>query len=199
MTSLKLVIADTLSPWVAAVFNSNAPVMFFEASAGALCYTFQIYFDFSGYSDMALGIGRFFNIELPINFNSPYKATSIIDFWIGNSRCYHNNIVPKIICRNDSLETHDVVNVGAEEASPFEMLVKHKKMMACGKLENANFCFFVLDPEFFFESLYVKKHYEKIFLNSSQWSVLAFRYGNFYFVPYSYFFELSPLCTDQKR
>lgn len=77
----KLVIADTLSPWAAAVFDSSDIVTFFDAWAGALCYTFQIYFDFSGYSDMALGLGRMFNIELPINFDSPYKATSVIDFW----------------------------------------------------------------------------------------------------------------------
>ncbi|PIE69149.1 MAG: membrane-bound O-acyltransferase family protein [Deltaproteobacteria bacterium] len=77
----KLVIADTLSPWVAAVFDSTDPVTFFDAWAGALSYTFQIYFDFSGYSDMALGLGRLFNITLPVNFNSPYKATSVINFW----------------------------------------------------------------------------------------------------------------------
>ena len=77
----KLVIADTFSPWVAAVFDSGDKLTLFEGWCGALCYTFQIYFDFSGYSDMALGLGRLFNIELPINFDSPYKATSIIDFW----------------------------------------------------------------------------------------------------------------------
>lgn len=77
----KVVIADTLSPWVAAVFDSTNPLTFFESWAGILCYTFQIYFDFSGYSDMAVGLGKLFNIDIPINFNSPYKATSIIDFW----------------------------------------------------------------------------------------------------------------------
>ena len=46
-----------------------------------LAYTFQIYFDFSGYSDMAIGLGRMVGICLPLNFNSPYKATGIIDFW----------------------------------------------------------------------------------------------------------------------
>ena len=54
---------------------------FFEAWGGSLAYTFQLYFDFSGYSDMAIGIARMFGIRLPLNFNSPYKATSIIDFW----------------------------------------------------------------------------------------------------------------------
>jgi len=77
----KLVIADTLSPWVAALFDSSSTPTFFEAWAGTLSYTFQIYFDFSGYSDMALGLGKLFNIDLPLNFNSPYKATSVIEFW----------------------------------------------------------------------------------------------------------------------
>lgn len=52
-----------------------------EAWLGMLCYSFQIYFDFSGYSDMALGLGRMFGLRLPINFASPYKATNIVDFW----------------------------------------------------------------------------------------------------------------------
>jgi hypothetical protein len=54
---------------------------FFEAWGGALAYTFQLYFDFSGYSDMAIGAARMFGIKLPINFHSPYKATNIIEFW----------------------------------------------------------------------------------------------------------------------
>jgi len=54
---------------------------FGEAWVGLLCYCFQIYFDFSGYSDMALGLGRIFGLSLPVNFNSPYKARNIIDFW----------------------------------------------------------------------------------------------------------------------
>ena len=54
---------------------------FDHAWIGALAYTFQLYFDFSGYSDMAIGISLMFGIFLPLNFNSPYKATSIVDFW----------------------------------------------------------------------------------------------------------------------
>ena len=77
----KVILADTFSPLVAAVFDdANVPTLI-EAWGAALAYTFQIYFDFSGYSDMALGLGRLFNIVLPENFNSPYKACSIIDFW----------------------------------------------------------------------------------------------------------------------
>jgi len=77
----KVVIADSLSDWVATVFGDANTVTFLEAWAGALSYTFQLYFDFSGYSDMAIGLGTMININLPLNFNSPYKATSISDFW----------------------------------------------------------------------------------------------------------------------
>jgi alginate O-acetyltransferase complex protein AlgI len=77
----KVLIADNLSPWVAPVFEHAGEITFIEAWVGALSYTFQLYFDFSGYSDMAIGLGLLFNIRLPINFNSPYKATSISDFW----------------------------------------------------------------------------------------------------------------------
>ncbi|MCT7988536.1 MBOAT family O-acyltransferase [Laspinema olomoucense] len=79
--SKKMLIADNLSPWVALVFNNAESVTFVEAWIGALSYTFQLYFDFSGYSDMAIGLGWMVNINLPINFNSPYKASSMIDFW----------------------------------------------------------------------------------------------------------------------
>lgn len=77
----KVLIADNISPWVAPIFNNANTVNFLEAWVGALSYTFQLYFDFSGYSDMAIGLGLMFNIDLPINFDSPYKATSISDFW----------------------------------------------------------------------------------------------------------------------
>src|ERR1700744_131996 len=76
----KTVLADGIQPMVALAFNQAAP-SFDQAWIGALAYTFQLYFDFSGYSDMAIGISLMFGIFLPLNFNSPYKATSIIDFW----------------------------------------------------------------------------------------------------------------------
>lgn len=77
----KVLIADHLSPWVSMVFSHSQEVVFIEAWVGVLAYTFQLYFDFGGYSDMAIGLGLLFNINLPVNFNSPYKATSISDFW----------------------------------------------------------------------------------------------------------------------
>jgi len=77
----KVVIADTFAQWVSAGFDHSTILTFFEAWATSLSYTFQLYFDFSGYADMAIGAALLFNIRLPINFNSPYKATSIQDFW----------------------------------------------------------------------------------------------------------------------
>ena len=77
----KVVIADSLAIWVAVGFDDTTTLNFFEAWATSLSYTFQLYFDFSGYVDMAIGIGLLFNIKLPVNFNSPYKATNIQDFW----------------------------------------------------------------------------------------------------------------------
>ena len=80
----KVLIADQVAGYANPVFNAAAagvPMPFLEAWCGTLAYTFQIYFDFSGYSDMAIGLGLMLNVRLPINFNSPYKATSLIDFW----------------------------------------------------------------------------------------------------------------------
>ncbi|MFA8439727.1 MBOAT family O-acyltransferase [Pueribacillus sp. YX66] len=77
----KVVIADSVALWATPGFDEATSLTFYEAWGSALAYTFQLYFDFSGYSEMALGLGLMFNIKLPINFNSPYKANSIIDFW----------------------------------------------------------------------------------------------------------------------
>jgi D-alanyl-lipoteichoic acid acyltransferase DltB (MBOAT superfamily) len=77
----KVVIADTFAVWATAGFDTTIILNFFEAWATSLSYTFQLYFDFSGYTDMAIGLALLFNIKLPINFNSPYKATDIQDFW----------------------------------------------------------------------------------------------------------------------
>ncbi|MBO3457617.1 MBOAT family protein [Aetokthonos hydrillicola Thurmond2011] len=77
----KLLIADPLSLWVDTLFKNANNLGCLEAWVAALSYTFQLYFDFSGYSDMAVGLGWMLNIELPINFDSPYKSISIIEFW----------------------------------------------------------------------------------------------------------------------
>ncbi|SHO80917.1 Probable poly(beta-D-mannuronate) O-acetylase [hydrothermal vent metagenome] len=77
----KVVIADTFSIWATSGFDMATTLNLFEAWATSLSYTFQLYFDFSGYTDMAIGIALLFNIKLPMNFNSPYKAINIQDFW----------------------------------------------------------------------------------------------------------------------
>lgn len=77
----KIVLADTFAGWATPGFDEKATLDFTEAWVTSLSYTFQLYFDFSGYTDMAIGASLLFNIRLPINFNSPYKALSIQDFW----------------------------------------------------------------------------------------------------------------------
>lgn len=80
----KLLLADAFSDYANPVFSAAAKgeqLRLFEAWAGALSFTLQIYFDFSGYSDMAIGMSKMFGIDLPINFNSPYKAANFIEFW----------------------------------------------------------------------------------------------------------------------
>jgi len=77
----KVVIADTFALWATSGFDNATTLNLFEAWATSLSYTFQLYFDFSGYTDMAIAVALLFNIKLPINFNSPYKATNIQDFW----------------------------------------------------------------------------------------------------------------------
>lgn len=77
----KIVIADTLAVLANNGFDTVKSFGFCAAWATALAYTLQIYFDFSGYSEMAIGLGKMFNIELPVNFDSPYKSKSIREFW----------------------------------------------------------------------------------------------------------------------
>lgn len=77
----KVVIADSFEILVNHGFDSGQTLNFLEAWLVHYSYTFQLYFDFSAYSDMAIGLALMFNIELPINFRSPYKGTSIINLW----------------------------------------------------------------------------------------------------------------------
>lgn len=77
----KIVLADIFGVWANNGFDQAPMLTFFEAWATSLAYTFQLYFDFSGYTDMAIGAALLMNIKLPINFDSPYKAINIRDFW----------------------------------------------------------------------------------------------------------------------
>lgn len=77
----KVLIADTLSKIVTLGYDNIHFIYTITVVIITICYSLQIYFDFSGYCDMAYGIGYMFNIKLPVNFNSPYKAVSVTDFW----------------------------------------------------------------------------------------------------------------------
>jgi alginate O-acetyltransferase complex protein AlgI len=77
----KVAIADTLAVWATQGFDKTETLTFIEGWITSITYTFQLYFDFSGYTDMAIGAALLFNIALPMNFNSPYKALDIQDFW----------------------------------------------------------------------------------------------------------------------
>ncbi|MCX5830895.1 MAG: MBOAT family protein [Deltaproteobacteria bacterium] len=80
----KVIIADLFGSYANPVFTTLAQggiVNIYNCWVGVLSYTFQIYYDFSGYSDMAIGLSRMFGIRLPLNFHSPYKATNMVEFW----------------------------------------------------------------------------------------------------------------------
>jgi len=80
----KVILADGIAVHVDRIFDAatlNSKITLLEAWSGAVSYGLQLYFDFSGYSDMAIGVSRMFGISLPINFFSPYKSSSIIEFW----------------------------------------------------------------------------------------------------------------------
>jgi len=80
----KVVVADGFAPYADGAFDAvrdGTALSFAEAWVGVTAYALQLYFDFSGYSDMAIGLARLFNIRLPLNFDSPYKAVNIVEFW----------------------------------------------------------------------------------------------------------------------
>ena len=106
----KVVIADIFAEWATKGFDEATILTFAEGWATSLSFTFQLYFDFSGYTDMAIGIALVFNIKLPINFNSPYKATDIQDFW----RRWH-------ITLTRFLRDHIYIPLGGKKAKRFRV------------------------------------------------------------------------------
>ena len=115
----KTVIADRMAGFATPLFDAaKAEKLLDTADAwtGAIAYSFQIYFDFSGYSDMAIGLAWMFGIALPFNFNSPYKATSIIDFW----RRWH-------ITLSHFLKSYLYIPLGGNRQGPWR---RHANLMA---------------------------------------------------------------------
>ena len=103
----KTVIADPLITHASAFYNASEVSGMVNAWSAVIAYTFAYYFDFSGYIDMALGLGRMFNIELPQNFNSPYKARTFADFWrrwnMTISRFFNNTVFANLFHFGDRI------------------------------------------------------------------------------------------------
>lgn len=120
----KVLIADNLAGFVAPIFleRAEAPSLFL-AWGGALAYTFQLYFDFSGYSDMAIGLSRLFGVRLPLNFASPYKAVNIIEFW----RRWHMTL-------SRFLRDYLYIPLGGNRFGPFRRHINLMVTMALGGL-----------------------------------------------------------------
>jgi alginate O-acetyltransferase complex protein AlgI len=132
----KVVLADGVAPYADAVFRPAdaglAPDLY-EAWLGALAYTFQLYFDFSGYSDMAIGLSWMFNVRLPFNFDSPYRAASISDFW----RRWH-------ISLSNFLRDYLYIALGGNRRGTFQRYVNLAITMLLGGLwHGANWSFVV--------------------------------------------------------
>ena len=109
----KVVFADSIAPFANTVFDGVAaggPVDPLTSWIGATCYALQLYFDFSGYSDMAIGLGFIFGLRLPLNFDSPFKATNISDFWrrwhITMTRYFTNYIFSGLAMRGMRASAH---------------------------------------------------------------------------------------------
>lgn len=119
----KIVLADGIQPYVAPVFDGGGDPHFFAAWGGALAYTLQLYFDFSAYSDMAVGLSKMFNVDLPFNFNSPYKARNISDFW----RRWHMTL-------SRFLREYLYIQMGGNRQGPFRRYVNLLVTMLLGGL-----------------------------------------------------------------
>lgn len=132
----KVIFADTAATYsdpVFAALEQGIGLTFQETWVGVLAYTFQIYFDFSGYSDMAIGLARMFGVRLPINFNSPYKAASIIQFW----RCWHMTL-------SRFLRDYVYIPLGGNRCSPFRKQINLLATMLIGGLwHGANWTFVI--------------------------------------------------------
>lgn len=127
----KVLIADRISEIIDPLLSQPDSLGLFGAWACMLGYTMQIYFDFSGYSDMAIGLGRLFNIELPQNFNSPYKALDIVDFW----RRWHMTL-------SNWLRDYLYISLGGNRKGPFRQKINLMMTMFLGGLwHGANWTF----------------------------------------------------------
>jgi D-alanyl-lipoteichoic acid acyltransferase DltB (MBOAT superfamily) len=138
----KVFIADPLAPMTELAFGPAADAIappFVDAWMGSIAFSLQLYFDFSGYSDMAIGLALMFGIRFPVNFNSPYKAASIIEFW---SRwhmtltrfltAYVYNPMVTAIARRRARKGKPLFNRSAPSVGPFVVLVAVPTLVTMG-------------------------------------------------------------------
>lgn len=132
----KVLLADSFAEYATPIFEGTKTGIepsFIVAWAGALAFTLQIYFDFSGYSDMAIGLSRLFGVNIPLNFNSPYKANNIIDFW----RRWH-------ITLSDFLRDYLYIPLGGNRFGAFRRYINLMVTMLLGGLwHGANWTFVI--------------------------------------------------------
>jgi alginate O-acetyltransferase complex protein AlgI len=129
----KVLVADTLAAMINPALNAQVQVSTITAWLLMLGYTYQLYFDFSGYSDMAVGLGLLFGLRLPQNFDSPYKATSIGDFW-------HRWHISLSTCLRDYL----YIPMGGSRCSPGKIVRNLMVTMLLGGLwHGANWTFVI--------------------------------------------------------
>ena len=129
----KLFIADFFATQANLFFSTQYEVQFFGAWVGALCYTLQIYFDFSAYSEMAIGLGKMLGFEFPVNFNSPYKAKSFSDFW----RRWH-------ITLSEFLRDYLYIPLGGNRKSGLRTMINLMVTMLLGGLWHGNTWMYVI-------------------------------------------------------
>jgi alginate O-acetyltransferase complex protein AlgI len=161
--SKKLLLADPISAYADTVFQaatSGQVLSMLVAWAGALAYTFQIYFDFSGYSDMAVGLSLLFGIKLPINFNSPYKAPNMIEFW----RRWHMTL-------SQFLKDYLYISLGGNRLGEVRKLVNLMLTMLLGGLWHGANWTFVLWGALHGVYLCINHLYQKV--------PIQFRFGRF--------------------
>ena len=132
----KVLFADQFALFATPFFNSVTEASqpnLTDAWMGAILYTLQLYFDFSGYSDMAIGISKMFNVDLPFNFNSPYKANNIIDFW----RRWH-------ITLSSFLRDYLYIPLGGNRKGVFRRYINLIVTMLLGGMWHGASCNFIL-------------------------------------------------------
>ncbi|RIX45480.1 MAG: MBOAT family protein [Rhodocyclales bacterium GT-UBC] len=164
----KIILADGISPYADAVFNAaenGTPPDLLEAWIGALAYTFQLYFDFSGYSDMAVGLSWLFNVRLPYNFNSPYRAGNITEFW----RRWHMTL-------SSFLRDYLYIPLGGNRHGPFRRYINLAATMVLGGLWHGASWTFVFWGALHGIYLVINHGFQAIFPHSSGANALSILY-----------------------